>query len=58
MYEHEQMASNLRSTLVNYPVQAAQLRLPGPQECTRRYPIYAPIIYAVADILIPGWRQL
>jgi hypothetical protein len=58
VYEHEQMASNLLSTLVNYPVQAAQLRLLSPQECARRYPIYAPIIYAVADILIPGWRQL
>jgi ATPase family associated with various cellular activities (AAA) len=53
---HEQMAGDLLSALAQYPVHAGQLRLLGPEECARRYPIFAPVIYSIADMLIPGWN--
>lgn len=54
---HEQMASDLLSALASFPVHAAQLRQLGPQECARRYPLLAPVIYSIADVLMPGWNS-
>lgn len=55
VYAHEQMASNLLSALLRYPVAAGQLRLLGPHQCASQYPMFAPVIYSIADVLMPGW---
>lgn len=56
-YMHEQMASNLLSALANYPVHASQLRQLGPEACATLYPMLYPVIYSIADVLMPGWQQ-
>lgn len=55
-YAHEQVANNILSIMLQYPVQARQLLLIGPHECAQQYPLYAPVIYSIANILLPGWN--
>ncbi|KAI7769413.1 hypothetical protein LZL87_012854 [Fusarium oxysporum] len=39
------------------PFPVTQLRPLGPRECARQFPVIAPVIYATADILLPGSNQ-
>ncbi|KAH7169474.1 hypothetical protein DER46DRAFT_681210 [Fusarium sp. MPI-SDFR-AT-0072] len=56
-FAHEQVASNLLSAMAQSPFPVTQLRPLGPRECARQFPVIAPVIYATADILLPGSNQ-
>lgn len=50
-YQHDQLASNIMSSLASYPFSANELRRLGPQECSRHFPVFAPVINAMASVL-------
>ena len=50
-YQYDQLASNIMSSLASYPFSANELRRLGPQECSRHFPVFAPVINAMASVL-------
>lgn len=56
-FSYELVASNLLSAMAQSPFPVTQLRILGPLECARQFPVIAPVIYATADILLPGWNR-
>jgi len=53
-HQHDELASAIMSTLASHPFSASQLRIMGPGECSRHFPVFTPVIYAIASVLDPG----